>query len=169
LLRPRHRALREDGGREAAPLARGARRLHGPSAIPGAGGPRGMSLSAVEVRRKAVHVGCGLFALAFARLTWHEAALAALAALAFASYVVFGSIAAVALFGVVAHRETSLAERVALVLGALVGALFESLPSELDDNLVAPLAGAGAAAALLPAVSALAAIASADWIRRAGW
>jgi uncharacterized protein (TIGR00297 family) len=69
-----------------------------------------------------------------------------------AGYVVFGSLGALALASFVAGRLPSPTESVAFLLAGLAGAVVESLPSELDDNLVPPLAAAGALAALLPAL-----------------
>jgi uncharacterized protein (TIGR00297 family) len=69
-----------------------------------------------------------------------------------AGYVVFGSLGALGLASFVAGRLPSSAECVAFLLAGLAGAVVESLPSELDDNLVPPLAAAGALAALLPAL-----------------
>ena len=69
-----------------------------------------------------------------------------------AGYVLFGSAGAAALASFVAGRSPSPAEVVAFFLAGLAGALVESLPCELDDNLVPPLAAAGALAALLPAL-----------------
>lgn len=70
----------------------------------------------------------------------------------FAGYVLFGSLGAVGLASFVAGRPPSAFETVAFVLAGLAGAVVESLPSELDDNLVPPLAAAGALAALLAAL-----------------
>ena len=47
-----------------------------------------MKISASEWKRKAVHAGMGLFALAFRWLTWEQAALCALAALLFNLFVI---------------------------------------------------------------------------------
>lgn len=71
----------------------------------------------------------------------------------FGGYIAFGTLGALALSSFVAGRGPSPAEGVAFLLAGLAGAAVESLPSELDDNLVPPLAAAGALAALLPAVS----------------
>ena len=67
-------------------------------------------------------------------------------------YVLFGSLGAAALHSFVGGRIPSPAEGAAFLLAGLVGAAVESLPSELDDNLVPPLAAAGALAALLAAL-----------------
>lgn len=63
-----------------------------------------------------------------------------------AGYVLFGFGAAAFLFGWVRGSAPSPRELVALALGALAGALVETLPSELDDNLAAPLAATAALA-----------------------
>lgn len=70
----------------------------------------------------------------------------------FAGYVVFGSLGAAALSSFVAGRLPSLAEGFAFLLAGLAGAAVESLPSELDDNIVPPLVAAGTLAALLAAL-----------------
>lgn len=70
----------------------------------------------------------------------------------FGGYVLFGSLGAAALFSFVGGRFPTPLENVAFLLAGLVGAAIESLPSELDDNLVPPLAATGALAALLPAL-----------------
>ena len=67
----------------------------------------------------------------------------------FGGYVLFGSLGAIVLSSFVAGRVPSLAEGVAFFLAGLAGAAVESLPSELDDNLVPPLAATGALTALL--------------------
>lgn len=198
-----------------------------------------MSLDAVETRRKLVHIGMGFFALFLRRLDWREAALAALAALAFnlfvlprvgggrllreedltrgypigillypivvlvlivifrkhlelaaagwgllafgdgfatlvggglegprlpwnprktwaglLAYVVFGSLGSGLLFAFVRGRGFTRGECVVVVLGAIAGAIVESLPSEIDDNLLPPLVGAAVITCLLPAIPA---------------
>jgi uncharacterized protein (TIGR00297 family) len=90
---------------------------------------------------------CGL-ALGGPRLPWNGTKSWS----GLAGYVVFGSLGAAALSSFVAGRGPSTAEAVAFVLAGLAGAVVESLPSELDDNLVPPLVAAGALAALLPAL-----------------
>ena len=70
----------------------------------------------------------------------------------FAGYVVFGSLGAAALSSFVAGRGPSAVGALALLLGGVAGAAVESLPSELDDNLVPPLVAAGVLALLLPAL-----------------
>lgn len=64
-------------------------------------------------------------------------------------YVVCGAAGAAFLFGWTVARIPSPLEIVALVFGALAGAVLESLPSELDDNLVAPLGATAVFAAFL--------------------
>ena len=211
-----------------------------------------MSLSAAERRRKAVHIGAGFFALGLRVLSWEEAALAALAALAFnlfvlpragggllmrkadvergypvgillypvvvlalivlfrghlevaaagwaflaagdgsatlagsllggprlpwnrgktwaglAAYVVVGGAAAAALYGLVARRVPTAFEIACLLAAAVIGAAVESLPSELDDNVLPPLVAAAALAALLPARAGFEALLTPEWARRA--
>lgn len=72
-----------------------------------------------------------------------------------AGYVVYGSLGAAALASFVAGRAPSPVEALAFVLAGLAGAAVESLPSELDDNLVPPLFAAGALALLQPALPGL--------------
>ena len=69
-----------------------------------------------------------------------------------AGYVLFGSLGALALSSFVAGRSPSPAEGVAFLLAGLAGAAVESLPSELDDNLVPPLVATGVLAGLLAAL-----------------
>ncbi len=71
-----------------------------------------------------------------------------------ATYAIAGGLAGTALFGHVARRTPSTPELVALALAALVGAAVESMPSELDDNIVAPLVASLALAALLVSLPA---------------
>ena len=194
-------------------------------------------IPAAEWRRKGVHVGSGLFAFLLAVLSWRQAALAALAALAFnvvllprvggrvllrdgeagrthspgivlypgvvlvlillfrdrleiaaagwaflafgdgaatllgmalggprlpwhrgksaaglAAYVLVGGASATLLYALV-RGSVPTAGEVACVFGAaLAGAAVESLPCELNDNILSPLAGAGTLAALLSAL-----------------
>ena len=70
----------------------------------------------------------------------------------FGGYVVFGSLGAAALSSFVLGRWPSPLEAAAFLLAGLAGAVVESLPSELDDNLVSPLVAAGVLAALLAAL-----------------
>lgn len=70
----------------------------------------------------------------------------------FAGYVVFGSLGAAALSSFVAGRLPGPVEMLAFLLAGLAGAAVESLPSELDDNLVPPLVAAGTLAVLLGAL-----------------
>ncbi|HMA29042.1 MAG TPA: DUF92 domain-containing protein [Thermoanaerobaculia bacterium] len=64
-------------------------------------------------------------------------------------YVVFGFLGASFLYGFVASRVLSLPELICLLAGALAGAAVESLPSELDDNILPPLVGAAVLSCLL--------------------
>ncbi|MGZ5429434.1 MAG: DUF92 domain-containing protein, partial [Thermoanaerobaculia bacterium] len=73
----------------------------------------------------------------------------------FLGYVVFGFLGASFLFGFLSSRVPSSSELICLFAGALAGAAIESLPSELDDNLLPPLVGAAVVACLL--------------VTRAGW
>ena len=66
------------------------------------------------------------------------------------AYLVFGFLGATFLYGFVAARVPSGWEFVCLFAAALVGAAVESLPSELDDNVLPPLVAAAALALLLP-------------------
>ena len=68
----------------------------------------------------------------------------------FLGYLVFGSLGAALLYGFVAGRVPSGWELGCLVAAALAGAAVESLPSELDDNVLPPLVAAAALALLLP-------------------
>jgi len=81
-------------------------------------------------------------------------------------YVAFGSLGATALSSFVAGRLPAPLELVAFLLAALVGAVLESLPSELDDNIVPPLAAAGALALLLPALPNAALLLEPEALRR---
>ncbi len=65
-------------------------------------------------------------------------------------YLVFGFLGAAVLYGFVASRVPSPWELGCLLAGALAGAAVESLPSELDDNVLPPLVGAAVLALLLP-------------------
>lgn len=187
-----------------------------------------MRLDAVEIKRKSLHIGMGLFALLLRRLVWQEAVLAALAALAFnlfvlprkgggallrprdiergfpvgiilypivvlvlillfrnhlefaaagwgflafgdgfatifgkglggprlpwngekswaglLAYFLFGGAGAAALWSFVAGRPLNFGAPLIFAIAAILGAAIESLPSELDDNIVPPLAAAG--------------------------
>ena len=68
----------------------------------------------------------------------------------FLGYVVFGFLGAAFLYGFVASRVPSGWEIGCLLAAALAGAAVESLPSELDDNILPPLVGAAVLALLLP-------------------
>ncbi len=65
------------------------------------------------------------------------------------AYVLVGSLTAALVFGFVRHIPASPAELLAIVLASLVGAAVESLPAELNDNILPPLVGAGSLATLL--------------------
>ncbi len=65
-------------------------------------------------------------------------------------YLIFGFPGAALLYGLVAARVPSGWELGCLFAGALAGAAVESLPSELDDNILPPLVGAAVLALLLP-------------------
>ncbi len=69
-----------------------------------------------------------------------------------AAYVVVGGAAAALLFGLDRGAAPSPAEAVVILVAALAGAAAESLPSELDDNVLPPLLGAAVLAALLPTI-----------------
>ncbi|HEY3349953.1 MAG TPA: DUF92 domain-containing protein [Thermoanaerobaculia bacterium] len=68
----------------------------------------------------------------------------------FLGYVVFGFLGAAFLYGFVAARTPLPWELGCLFVAALAGAAVESLPSELDDNVLPPLVAAAALALLLP-------------------
>jgi uncharacterized protein (TIGR00297 family) len=73
----------------------------------------------------------------------------------FLGYVLFGFLGASFLYGFLSSRVPSSFEQVCLLAAALAGAAIESLPSELDDNILPPLVGAVVLACLL--------------LTRAGW
>jgi uncharacterized protein (TIGR00297 family) len=64
-------------------------------------------------------------------------------------YVVFGFLGASFLYGFLSSRSPSASELICLFAGALAGAVLESLPSELDDNILPPLVGAAVLGCLL--------------------
>jgi uncharacterized protein (TIGR00297 family) len=68
----------------------------------------------------------------------------------FLGYLVFGTLGAAFLYGFVTARVPSGWEFACLFAAALAGAGVESLPSELDDNVLPPLVAAAALALLLP-------------------
>lgn len=84
----------------------------------------------------------------------------------FGGYVVFGGLGAAALFSFVAGRLPSAPEAVAFLLAAVAGAAIESLPSELDDNLVPPLSASGALALLLGALPGVPSLLEPEALRR---
>jgi uncharacterized protein (TIGR00297 family) len=65
-------------------------------------------------------------------------------------FLVFGFLGSSVLYGFVLGRAPSAWELGCLFAGALAGAAVESLPSELDDNVLPPLVGAAVLALLLP-------------------
>jgi len=67
----------------------------------------------------------------------------------FFGYLVFGFLGASFLFGFLSSRIPSFSELICLFAAALAGAAVESLPSELDDNVLPPLVGATVLACLL--------------------
>ncbi len=83
------------------------------------------------------------------------------------AYVLFGAVAAAALYGFVAVRLPSAGELLALAAAAVAGAAVESLPSELDDNVAAPLVGAAVLGALLPGLSGWTVLGTPGWLHRA--
>jgi uncharacterized protein (TIGR00297 family) len=84
-----------------------------------------------------------------------------------AAYVLAGGLGAILLFGFVARRAPSTVEIAVLLFGALVGAAVESLPSELDDNLVAPVVAAAAVSLALRALAAPLTLTTAEFVKRA--
>ncbi len=68
------------------------------------------------------------------------------------AYVLVGSLTATLIFGFVRRVPASSAELLAIFLASLAGAAVESLPAELNDNILPPLVGAGALAALLATI-----------------
>jgi len=68
----------------------------------------------------------------------------------FLGFLSVGSLGAAFLYGFAAARVPSGWELGCLFIGALAAAAVESLPSELDDNILPPLVGAAALALLLP-------------------
>ena len=69
-----------------------------------------------------------------------------------AAYVIWGSAGATLLYRVVSGRALGAVEVAAIAFAAVVGAALESLPAEVDDNLLPPL---GAALVLALTLSAL--------------
>ena len=67
----------------------------------------------------------------------------------FFGYLFFGFLGASFLYGFLSSRIPSSSELICLFAAALVGAAVESLPSELDDNLLPPLVAAAALSCLL--------------------
>jgi len=87
---------------------------------------------------------CGLI-LSGPRIPWNPRKTLS----GFLGYVVFGFLGASFLYGFLSSRVPSSSELICLLAGALAGAALESLPSELDDNLLPPLAAAAVLACLL--------------------
>ena len=95
------------------------------------------------------------------RLSWNrEKSLVGLSA-----YVLVGSLSAALVFGFVRRAPASRAEWIAILLAALAGGAVESLPSELNDNLLPPLVGAGALAVLLATIPGWTLIGSPEFLR----
>ena len=67
----------------------------------------------------------------------------------FLGYLFFGFFGASFLYGFLSSRIPSSSELICLFAGSLAGAAVESLPSELDDNVLPPLVGAAVLASLL--------------------
>ena len=65
------------------------------------------------------------------------------------AFVVFGFLGASFLYGFLSSRAPSSSELICLFAGAVAGAAIESLPCELDDNVLPPLVGAAVLACLL--------------------
>jgi uncharacterized protein (TIGR00297 family) len=82
------------------------------------------------------------------------------------AYVVWGGAGATLLYRLVAGRGLGGIEILAIGLAAAAGALLESLPSELDDNLVPPIGAALVLALLLEGLATPAPVPS-DWLVRA--
>jgi uncharacterized protein (TIGR00297 family) len=82
-----------------------------------------------------------------------------------AAYLLAGTAFAALLFGAVRGVPPSAAEGVCFVLAAAAGAVVESLPSELDDNVLPPLVGAGVLASLLPSIPGWAILSEPAWLR----
>lgn len=90
---------------------------------------------------------CGM-TLGGPRLPWNSRKTFA----GFFGYLLFGFLGASFLFGFLSSRVPSSSELICLFAGALAGAAVESLPSELDDNILPPLVGAAVLASLLATV-----------------
>ena len=99
-----------------------------------------LELAAVGWAFLAFGDGCATLAgqAAGGRLPWNPQKSAA----GVVAYVAAGGAGAALLFRWVAGRAVSPSELAAIFLGALAGAALESLPSELDDNLLPPVGGA---------------------------
>ena len=102
-------------------------------------------------------------ALGGPRLFWNRGKSAA----GLAAFVLFGGAAATLLFGLVRRAMPSPAETACLLAAAVVAATVESLPSELNDNVLPPLLGAGVLAALLPTIPGWQLVTAPAWGRGA--
>lgn len=98
-----------------------------------------------------------------ARLPWNDGKSWA----GLLTYVVAGGLGGALLYTFVAKHPVSALEIAAILAAAVVGAGVESLPSELDDNLVAPLVAAGALGALLQTLGGWDLVTTAGWQRGA--
>ncbi|HQR45450.1 MAG TPA: DUF92 domain-containing protein [Thermoanaerobaculia bacterium] len=82
-------------------------------------------------------------------------------------YVLLGGGAAALLFGWVRRVPATPEELVAILLAAAAGAAVESLPSELDDNVLPPLVGAAALWVLLATVPGWGRLGEPEFLRNA--
>jgi len=102
-------------------------------------------------------------ALGGARLPWNrDKSLAGLIA-----YVAVGAGTASLLYGLVRHEAPSGPEALCIALAALAGAAVESLPSDLNDNVLPPLVGAAVLAALLPTIPGWSLFTEPSWLQGA--
>ena len=83
------------------------------------------------------------------------------------AFVLAGASTGVVLFGLVRRAPASPEEALAVFLAASIGAAVESLPSELDDNLLPPLVGAGALSVLLATIPGWRLLAEPAWLGNA--
>ncbi len=83
------------------------------------------------------------------------------------AFVLAGALAGVLFFGLVRRVPASFEEALAVLLAATVGAAIESLPSEIDDNLLPPLVGAGALSVLLTTIPGWRLLAEPAWLGNA--
>ncbi len=82
-----------------------------------------------------------------------------------AAYLLAGAAAAALMFGATRGSMPSPHEIICLLLAAAAGAAVESLPTELDDNILPPLVGAGVLAALLPTIPGWTLLSEPAWLR----